>query len=1219
MPHDFTASGGARGASGVADVGSDALRFALATLAAGVRALHGDALQDTPREEMLEDLSHIFGGPDELKGALEEAFERSLQTLVIGLKQAWLVGSMETADGRDLCEAFGEHLRGPFAAESGLEGRLFIDFLDGFFLDYDTAREAGTSILGLPDMDGPQLFAQLLDAAAVVPAHELAARATEAIQRGLLEHAQLEEEHPIIRFGCWQDLLADGLHWHFTDVVRGHPSWSRYLDATDPERLDRVEARAIASRDDEGRERVALLRDLGERRALYQERTGEVLPNREWLFDIADRLEETEEAVESDLLKGKPISGHDLPKIVAAAVAKIHDRLGTTPVGRLSDAMAQPAPGAVDVLRRARRDFRRSHWQGPDYGDAALQLAGALLPLVGPRAAERYYREAAAFGADRATAEYGLFLVELFSQDFPAALEHLKVAASLSPERFAPFDLGRYPPRAILGAGGGGPVFLVDRPEGEAGEEAVVKCLWDAVRVVDPRPGLKPLAELARAGVGGFPRLLHLGVHLKEFPYVVTAHVEGDDLDRFREMRGGDTPGSVVAMIGEKVAGTLRDLHAAGLVHNNLKPGNVRVGAGEEGLSVTLLDPCVPNVLMAAPGRVQGVRRLLAWSRAGRVIAEAFATFTAPEVVRGGVEASSPAADVYSLGAVLYKLATGAPPRPADPALLPTALRDVVMRCLDKDAARRPSADEAQRLLEEAQALPDEPAPARRPSARAPAAPPRAEPPRPAPTAAPQVAAPDPFDDPFAAHQAEPFAAAGAADPFAPATGDPFGAPVGADPFGAPAGADPFGAPVGADPFGAPAGADPFGAPAGADPFGAPAGADPFGAPAGADPFGAPAGADPFGAPAGADPFGDPFGAPAGADPFGAPLGDPFGAPAGGDPFGAPLGDPFGAPAGADPFGAPLGDPFAAPAGADPFAMPAGFAPDPFAAAPAEEDEEEPLDPSEALALLENLMGSGAGTKKAPKPAPKKPAAPQGRPAAGGQGRGAPGRPAAPPTRGPFAAPADPFSAPAPGFADPFAAQPADPFGAAADPFALPPGAADPFAAPPMGVDPFAAAADPFAAAQGADPFAAAQGADPFAAAQGADPFAAQDDRSVSAGGLWLSEEVEQPKAPPPAPAPTKAAKPAAKAGGGARGKKQQAEDEFGLVVSGLSLPSKRDAAVQIIMRVRGMSEDEARDLCRSPVVPVIKKGTKAEVDEAEALFKEAKIQCRVTTKKKRT
>ncbi|MBX3470031.1 MAG: hypothetical protein KF878_24405 [Planctomycetes bacterium] len=165
-------------------------------------------------------------------------------------------------------------------------------------------------------------------------------------------------------------------------------------------------------------------------------------------------------------------------------------------------------------------------------------------------------------------------------------------------------------------------------------------------------------------------------------------------------------------------------------------------------------------------------------------------------------------------------------------------------------------------------------------------------------------------------------------------------------------------------------------------------------------------------------------------------------------------------------------------------------------------------------------------------------------------------------------------------------------------------------------MDPFAAAqADPFAAPPaGMDPFAAAQG-DPFAAAQGFD-------RNVSAGGLWLSEEVEAPKPPPAAKAPAAKA-PAAKTGatkaGGARGKKQQADEEYGLVVSGLSLPSKRDAAVQIIMQVRGMSEGEARDLCRSPVVPVIKKGTKAEVDAAEALFKDAKIQCRVTTKKKRS
>ena len=134
----------------------------------------------------------------------------------------------------------------------------------------------------------------------------------------------------------------------------------------------------------------------------------------------------------------------------------------------------------------------------------------------------------------------------------------------------------------------------------DSGEPAVVKTLWDPVSVVDPRPGLKPLALLHKTSVGGLAQLYHLGVNLKEFPYVTTAFVEGDDLESFREARGGSAPSSQVAMIGALIAARLVAIHASGVAHMNLKPGNVRVGAGEEGLTVTLLDPSVPNVLLAA-------------------------------------------------------------------------------------------------------------------------------------------------------------------------------------------------------------------------------------------------------------------------------------------------------------------------------------------------------------------------------------------------------------------------------------------------------------------------------------------------------------------------------------------------------------------------------------------------------------------------------------------
>ncbi|RMG10863.1 MAG: hypothetical protein D6731_16585, partial [Planctomycetota bacterium] len=672
---------------------ADALHYALGSLACGVRHVLADELEETPRAELVEALQRTFRGSQELKGALEESFERSLQSLFVGLKQAWLL--METG-GEDYCAAFGERVRMPFVAEEGLEGRLFLDLIDGFFLDYDTALDAAGAVLGLPELDEASFFEQLLEAGAGGQAADMARRASEALRRSFVEAAGLEEEHPILRLGCWRDLLAEGLHYHFTELAKTHPVWSRYLELFEPEALEREGLRAIVKQDARAQARLTLVRTLNERRQDYAANFGRILPNREWLFDLAERLDDAEETVESDLLKGRSISAHDLPTIVAAGVGKVHAALGTSAAGRLADALAQPNPALKDILRRSRRDFRRSHWQGAGYGDAALQLGGALLPISGPKAAERYYREALAFGADLATGEYGLYFTSLCSAEFDEALSHLLAAAEANPQRYQPFDTQAYRPERILGAGAAGPTFLADTGEGKA----VVKLLWDPLSLVDPRPSLRAYAARLKAAQGSFPRLLHLGVHHKEWPYLVTEFVEGDDLDEFREARGGELPPDLVREVGSRIAAALEPLHATGLAHGNLSPGNVRVYAGEEGLAVRLLDPGLPGLLLAAPDRVPALRKLLAWSRVGRTIAESFANHRAPEVVRSGAQASGPAADVYSLGALLYRLATGAPPRRPDPAALPTSLREAVMRCLARDPQQRPTtAAEVRQLL----------------------------------------------------------------------------------------------------------------------------------------------------------------------------------------------------------------------------------------------------------------------------------------------------------------------------------------------------------------------------------------------------------------------------------------------------------------------------------------------------------------------------------------
>ncbi|MEZ6188631.1 MAG: protein kinase [Planctomycetota bacterium] len=956
------------------------LRYTLATLSAGVRWVLGAEVQETPREELIQALAGVFSA-DELKGALEEAFERTMQSLVVGLKQAWLL--MET-QGEDYCSAFGEKVRTPFMADEGIQGPEFLDFLDAFFLDYDTAVDAGARILGVPELDDATLFDYLLAPPSGSPDDE-AAQATQAIRQGLIEVAGLEDEHPIVRMAAWRELFADSLHFHFTDLVERHPAWSRYLDRFHPEALDREEIAAL--RDPEVKQRLAFVRGLKAHHARYVEGFGEILPNREWLYELADRLEEVDETVSSELLQGrttKAISAQDLPKIVAAGVGRVHAKLGTSPAARLADSLVRYPKGFQDVVRRARRDFRRCHWNGGEYGEAALMLAGALFALAGPRAAERYYREAAAFGADKATTEYGLFMVELLTGRNQQALGHLIEAATLSPERFALFDLERYVPQELLGAGGAG---LAVRATSDEGDDVVVKALWDRVSVVNPKSALEPLQELAKlqeGGLGGFANLFHLGVHLRDHAYVVSEYVYGDDLESFREARGGVVPPSMVAMIGQQVAEALASMHGAKLLHHNLKPGNVRLGAGEEGLTVTLLDPALPNVLLAEPGRVQGVRRLQARSRAGRLIAESFANYTAPEVIRGGLAAAGPASDLYSLGTVLYRLATGAPARSPKPGALPESLRAVVMRCLEGDAAARPTAAQAAELLARATEVPDpkEPSPLRQsgvavalgvdendPFAAPRASAPTQAPPAPQPQADPfaaQPGQPEPgVADPFAAQgQADPFAPQGQADPFAPqAQADPFAAQGQADPFAPQGQADPFAAQGQADPFAAQGQADPFAAQGQADPFAAQGQADPFAPQGQADPFAqsgdpfAPQGqADPFAPQGGGDPFaqsgdprsagwgdpfaqsGDPFAPQGGGDPS-AQSGDPFAPQGGGDPF-AQGGDPFAPQGGGDPF-AQSGDPFAPQGGGDPFAQSGDpFAPQGQADLPA------PADPS---------------------------------------------------------------------------------------------------------------------------------------------------------------------------------------------------------------------------------------------------------------------------------
>lgn len=208
----------------------------------------------------------------------------------------------------------------------------------------------------------------------------------------------------------------------------------------------------------------------------------------------------------------------------------------------------------------------------------------------------------------------------------------------------------RYLVRERLGAGVQGEVHLaVDRRlTGDAGESLVaIKALR---RNGDDEARRRFLEEAARARRIDHPnvvRVIDRGVH-EGRDYIVFDYIAGGALDAHARARGGRLPLREAARILASVARGVQAAHAAGLVHGDLKPGNILLTEGGE---AKVADFGVAALLRSdgdesAPEGLQGNL-----------------AFMAPEQFRMDARARSPLADVYALGGMLFWLASGRFPR----------------------------------------------------------------------------------------------------------------------------------------------------------------------------------------------------------------------------------------------------------------------------------------------------------------------------------------------------------------------------------------------------------------------------------------------------------------------------------------------------------------------------------------------------------------------------
>jgi predicted Ser/Thr protein kinase len=186
----------------------------------------------------------------------------------------------------------------------------------------------------------------------------------------------------------------------------------------------------------------------------------------------------------------------------------------------------------------------------------------------------------------------------------------------------------------LIGAGGMGQVYRVQRADGAFEQDAALKIM----RALPPAYWARFQAErqiLANLEHPGVARLLDGGLGPDNRPYMVMEYVEGAPIDAWAGERRLDPVARVRLIL--QAAEAVAHANAKLVVHRDIKPS---------------------NILVTQEGRTRlidfGVARLMTGQDARRTETPISVEYVAPELLEG--QAASVMTDVYGLGATLYEL-----------------------------------------------------------------------------------------------------------------------------------------------------------------------------------------------------------------------------------------------------------------------------------------------------------------------------------------------------------------------------------------------------------------------------------------------------------------------------------------------------------------------------------------------------------------------------------
>ena len=218
-----------------------------------------------------------------------------------------------------------------------------------------------------------------------------------------------------------------------------------------------------------------------------------------------------------------------------------------------------------------------------------------------------------------------------------AAQEVLRLEPGPALRQCGPFRLVQ-----LLGSGGMGTVYLAERRDGEIEHKVAIKLLRaDSDRPVWRDRFLRERQLLAYLSHPSIARLLDAGHTEDNRPYLVMEYVEGVAIDEYAAPLSLRAKLNLFLLVCDGVSHAHRHL----IVHRDLKPSNILVNSHGH---PKLLDFGIAKLLDSTTEETCTIERLMT------------PNYASPEQLRGDIQTT--ATDIYSLGAVLYKLLTGRSP-----------------------------------------------------------------------------------------------------------------------------------------------------------------------------------------------------------------------------------------------------------------------------------------------------------------------------------------------------------------------------------------------------------------------------------------------------------------------------------------------------------------------------------------------------------------------------